>query len=79
MCKLTMKFYHALFLLDVLFNVVGVFPYFHYTCCEFESQSGRGLQHYVIKFVSDLREFGDLFLNENFLIIIITTIALRKT
>jgi hypothetical protein len=58
MCKLTMKFYHALFLLDVLFNVVGVFPYFHYTCCEFESQSGRGLQHYVIKFVSDLREFG---------------------
>jgi len=23
--------------------------------CEFESRSGRGVQHYVIKFVSDLR------------------------
>jgi hypothetical protein len=27
---------------------------YHYWCCEFESQSGRGVQHYVIKFVSDL-------------------------
>ena len=27
-------------------------------CCEFESRSGRGLQHYVIKFVSDLRQVG---------------------
>ena len=26
-------------------------------CCEFESRSGRGVvQHYVIKFVSDLRQ-----------------------
>ena len=23
-------------------------------CCEFESRPGRGVQHYVIKFVSDL-------------------------
>jgi hypothetical protein len=44
--------------MDVLFNIVGVFPYFYYTCCEFESQSGRGVQQYVIKFVSDLREVG---------------------
>ena len=29
---------------------------YHYCCCEFESQSGRGLQQYVIKFVSDLRQ-----------------------
>jgi hypothetical protein len=28
-------------------------------CCEFESRSGRGVQHYVIKFVSDLRQNGD--------------------
>ena len=28
----------------------------HYRCCEFESQSGRGVQHYVKKFVSDLRQ-----------------------
>jgi hypothetical protein len=25
-------------------------------CCEFESRSGRGVQHYVIKFVSDMRQ-----------------------
>jgi hypothetical protein len=25
-------------------------------CCEFESRSGRGVQHYVIKFVSDLQQ-----------------------
>jgi hypothetical protein len=24
----------------------------HHWCCEFESRSGRGIQHYVIKFVS---------------------------
>ena len=28
---------------------------YHHWCCEFESRSGRGVQHYVIKFVSDLR------------------------
>ena len=26
----------------------------HHWCCEFESRSGRGVQHYVIKFVSEL-------------------------
>ena len=25
-------------------------------CCEFESRSGHGVQHYVIKFVSELRQ-----------------------
>jgi hypothetical protein len=29
---------------------------YHHLCCEFESRSGRGVQHYVIKFVSDLRQ-----------------------
>jgi hypothetical protein len=24
---------------------------YHHSCCEFESLSGRGVQHYVIKFV----------------------------
>jgi len=28
-------------------------------CCEFESRSGRGVQHYVIKYVSDLRQVGN--------------------
>ena len=27
---------------------------YHHWCCEFESRSGRGVQHYVIKFVSDM-------------------------
>jgi len=31
---------------------------YHNWCCEFESRSGRGVQHYVIKFVSDLRQVG---------------------
>jgi hypothetical protein len=29
---------------------------YHHWCCEFESRTGRGVQHYVIKFVSDLRQ-----------------------
>ena len=29
---------------------------YHHCCCEFESRSGRGVQHYVIKFVNDLRQ-----------------------
>ena len=29
---------------------------YHHFCCEFESGSGRGVQHYVRKFVSDLRQ-----------------------
>jgi len=29
---------------------------YHHWCCEFESQSGRAVQHYVIKVVSDLRQ-----------------------
>jgi len=31
---------------------------YHHWCCEFESRSGRGVQHYVVKFISDfLRVF----------------------
>ena len=31
---------------------------YHHLCCEFESRSGRGVQHYMKKFVSDLRQVG---------------------
>ena len=31
---------------------------YHNWCCEFESRSGRGVQYYVIKFVSDLQQVG---------------------
>jgi hypothetical protein len=34
---------------------------YHHWCCEFESRSGRGVQHYVIKFVSDLRQVAGFF------------------
>jgi hypothetical protein len=35
----------------------AVSAYNHYSC-EFESWSGQGVQHYVIKFVSDLQQVG---------------------
>jgi hypothetical protein len=31
---------------------------YHYWCYEFKSRSGRGVQHYVKNFVSDLRQVG---------------------
>jgi hypothetical protein len=31
---------------------------YHHWCYEFEYRSERGVQHYVIKFVSDLRQVG---------------------
>jgi hypothetical protein len=31
---------------------------YHHWCYEFESRSGRGVHHYVIKCVSDLRQVG---------------------
>ena len=34
---------------------------YHHLCCELESRSGRGVQQYVIKFVSDLQQV-DCFL-----------------
>ena len=46
-----------------VFMVVGyattyVISVYHHWCCEFDTRSGRGVQHYVIKFVSDLRQVG---------------------
>jgi len=32
---------------------------YHNLCCEFESRSWQGVEHYVIKVVSDLRQVGD--------------------
>jgi hypothetical protein len=29
---------------------------YHHLCCEFESSSGWGVQHYLIKFVSDMQQ-----------------------
>ena len=38
------------------YSTYAISAYHHW--CEFESRSGRGVQHYVIKFVSDLRQVG---------------------
>jgi hypothetical protein len=35
---------------------------YHHWCCGFESRSGRGVQQYVIKFVSDLWQVGGFLL-----------------
>ena len=45
-------------------RMVGGFPTtcaisaYHHWCCELESRLERGLQHYVIKFASDLKQVG---------------------
>ena len=40
------------------FTTTYAISVYHHWCCEFEPRSGRGVQHYVIKFVSDLRQVG---------------------
>jgi hypothetical protein len=35
-------------------NITYAISAYHHWCCEFESRSVLGVQHYVIKFVSDL-------------------------
>jgi len=38
------------------FTTTYVISVYNNECCEFESRSERCVQHYVIKFVSDLRQ-----------------------
>jgi len=38
------------------FTTTYAISVYHHWCCEFEYRSGWGVQHYVIKFVSDLRQ-----------------------
>jgi hypothetical protein len=40
------------------FTTTSAISGYHHWCCEFESRSRRGVEHYVIKFVSDLRQVG---------------------
>jgi hypothetical protein len=42
----------------VWFTTTYAISVYHHWCCEFETWSGRGVQHYVIKVVSDLRGFS---------------------
>ena len=40
------------------FKTTHAISAYHHWCCEFDTWSGRGVQHYVIKFISDLRQVG---------------------
>ena len=42
----------------IAFTTTYAISAYHHQSCEFESRSGRGVHHYVIKFVSDLRQVG---------------------
>ena len=42
----------------VRFITTYVISAYHRWCCKFESRPGRGVQHYAIKFVSELRQVG---------------------
>ena len=46
----------------VVFTTTNAISAYHHWCCEFESRSGRGVQHYVLKFVSDMQQVGGGFL-----------------
>ena len=39
-----------------IYNYYYAICAYHHWCCGFDSRPGRGVQHYVIKFVSDLRQ-----------------------
>jgi hypothetical protein len=41
-----------------IYNYLYAISAHHHWCCKFESHSGQSVQHYVIKFVSDLRQVG---------------------
>jgi hypothetical protein len=49
------------------FTTTYAISVYHHWCCEFESLSGRGVQHYVIKFISDLRQVGGFLRVSGFL------------
>jgi len=40
------------------FTSIYALSAYHHWCCEFEFRPGRGVQHHVIKFVSDLQQVG---------------------
>ena len=56
-------------------STYAISAYHHW--CEFESRSGQGVQHYVIKFVSDLWQVCDI--TEILLKVALNTIKKKKT
>ena len=52
-CKKFLYIYRKKTIVDHTYNTKYAISAYHHWCCEFASRSGRGVQHYVIKFVSD--------------------------
>ena len=48
----------SIILMVVGFTTTYAISAYHHRCCEFESRLERGVQQYVIKFVSYLRQVG---------------------
>jgi hypothetical protein len=56
------KLFTVLLNICTKFKTTYAISAYHHGCCEFESRSARGVQHYVIKFVSDLQQVSVYFL-----------------
>ena len=52
-CTYSSRGHHGCDCMVVGFTTTYAISVYHHWCCEFESSSGRDVQHYVIKFVSD--------------------------
>jgi hypothetical protein len=50
------------------FTIAYAISAYHHWCCEFEFRSGGDVQHYVIKFVGDLRDVGAPFIKYRYTI-----------
>jgi hypothetical protein len=57
-CIYTVRGRHGRDCMVVGFTTTYAISAYHHWCCEFKSRSGRGVQHYVIKFVSDVGQVG---------------------
>jgi hypothetical protein len=68
-CSLSLPLWYLRRFLSIVvgFTTTYAVSSYHHWCCEFESRSGRSVQHYVIKFVSDLRQVGSFLRVHRFL------------
>jgi hypothetical protein len=68
-CSLSLPLWYLRRFLSIVvgFTTTYAVSSYHHWCFEFESRSGRSVQHYVIKFVSDLRQVGSFLRVHRFL------------
>jgi hypothetical protein len=65
-CSLPLLYLQTFLSMIVGFSTSYAISVYHHWCCEFKSRSGRGVQHYGIKCVSDLRQAGDFLWEPQF-------------